>query len=130
MTTATPSPVSLTETAAPPNNRVRRRPAARALYAFDDCPPDRLIRLCRILCDRGYRGDSALYVMPHTHRFYLSIEETIPEDGAPLSPTLLLEEFGCRIVSASILCCLGEHARCLCAHDAIPTMAALMLHPK
>lgn len=126
MTTATPPPASLTGTAAP-MPRVRRHTAARALYAFDDCPPDRMIRLCRLLYDRGFRGDSTLYVMPHTHRFYLSVEEPIPEEGAPLPPTLLFEEFGTRIVSASILCCLDEHARCLCAHDAIPTVAALML---
>ena len=126
MTTATPHPAPLTGTATPPS-RVRRRTAAHALYAFDACPPDRLIRLCAMLCDRGYRGDSTLYIMPHSRRFYLSVEEPVPEEGAPLPPTLLLEEFGCRIVSASFLCCLGEHARCLCAHDAIPTMAALML---
>ncbi len=129
MTTATPSSVSLTGTAAPPP-RTRRRTAAHALYAFDDCPPDCLIRLCSMLCERGYRGDSALYIMPNSHRFYLSVEEPVSEEGAPLSPTLLLEEFGCRIISASILCCLGEHARCLCAHDAIPTMAALMVNTK
>lgn len=129
MTTATPHPVSLTGTAAPPP-RPHRRTAAQALYAFDSCTPDRLIRLCAILCDRGYHGDSALYIMPNSRRFYLSVEEPLSEEGMPLPPTLLLEEFGCRIVSASILCCLGEHARCLCAHDAIPTMAALMLHTK
>lgn len=128
MTTATPTPktASLTEAAAPKTGR-HRRTTARALYAFDDCPPDCLIRLCRLLHDRGFCGDSALYVMPHTHRFYLSVEEPIPTDGAPLPPTLLFEEFGTRIVSASMLCCLDEHARCLCAHDAVPTLAALML---
>lgn len=105
----------------------RKRTAARALYAFDDCPPADMIRICRLLHDRGFRGDSTLYVMPHTHRFYLSIEEPIPTEDTPLPPTLLLEEFGVRIASASMLCCLGEHARCICAHGAVPALARLSM---
>lgn len=107
--------------------RTRKRAAARALYAFDDCPPDRLIRICRLLQNRGFCGDSAAYVMPYSGRFYLSVEEHPPTADMPLPPTLLLEEFGTRIASASMLCCLGEHARCLCEHDAVALLAALTM---
>jgi len=124
--TATPQPPSLTETTAP-SPHTHKRTAAKTLYAFDDCPPARMIRICRLLHDRGFGGDSTLYVMPDSHRFYLSIEESISKDSAQLPPTLLLEEFGTRIVSASMLCCLDEHARCICAHDAVSVMAALMM---
>ncbi len=117
---------STTEVIAPPV-RARKRTAARALYAFDDCPPACMIRICCLLHNSGFHGDSTLYIMPHTHRFYLSVEEPVPEEGTPLPPTLLLEEFGTRIVSASMLCCLDEHARCICAHDAVQTLAALAL---
>lgn len=113
--------------AAAPSVRTRKRTAAQALYAFDDCTPACMIRICRLLHDRGFRGDSTLYVMPHTHRFYLSIEEPIPAENTPLPPTLLLEEFGVRIASASMLCCLGEHARCICAHGAVPALARLSM---
>lgn len=89
----------------------------RTLYAFDACPPERLCRLCRLLQKRGYIGDSTVWVMPHTRRFYLAVEESRPMG--------LLEEFGVRIAAASMLCCLGEHARCLCAHDAVARLAAL-----
>ena len=124
--TATPKPPSLTETAVP-SSRTQKLSAAKTLYAFDQCPPARMIRICRLLHDHGFCGDSTLYVMPHSHRFYLSIEEQLSKDGTQLPPTLLLEEFGTRIVSASMLCCLDEHARCICAHDAVSVMAALMM---
>lgn len=123
--TVTPQTTSLPETH--PSVGTRRRTAAQALYAFDDCTPACMIRICRLLHDRGFRGESALYVMPHTHRFYLSVEEPVPAVGKPLPPTLLLEEFGVRIASASMLCCLGEHARCICTHDAVTSVAALDL---
>ena len=105
--------------------RTRKRTVQRSLYAFDDCPPARMIRICCLLRDRGFHSDSTLYIMPHSRRFYLSLEEPLPPEGAPLPPTVLLEEFGVRIASASMLCCLDEHARCLCAHDAVETIAAL-----
>lgn len=124
--TAIPHTPSLTETTVP-SSHTHKRIAAKTLYAFDDCPPARMIRICRLLHDHGFRGDSTLYVMPHSHRFYLSIEETTAKDAESLPPTLLLEEFGTRIVSASMLCCLDEHARCICAHDAVAVMAALMM---
>ena len=123
--TATPQTTSLPETH--PSVGTRRRTAAQVLYAFDDCTPACMIRICRLLHDRGFRGESTLYVMPHTHRFYLSVEEPVPAVGKPRPPTLLLEEFGVRIASASMLCCLGEHARCICAHDAVASVAALDL---
>ncbi len=124
--TAVPHPTTSADAAAQ-TVRTRRRTAAQALYAFDDCTPACMIRICRLLHDRGFRGESTLYVMPHTHRFYLSVEEPIPAAGKPLPPTLLLEEFGVRIASASMLCCLGEHARCICAHNAVASLAALDL---
>jgi hypothetical protein len=115
--------------------RGHSRCAVRMLYAFDDCPPDRLIRICRLLQKRGYDGDSAAYVMPlgtsygtqHRHRFYLSVEECPPTETQPFPPTWILEEYGVRIAAASMLCCLDEHARCLCAHGAVQTLAALAL---
>ena len=122
---AIPTAAALTEAA--PTAHPHRRSAVRALYAFDDCPPDRMIRICRLLQKRGFHGDSAVYVMPHTGRFFLSVEEKPPTADSPISPTLLLEEFGTRIASASMLYCLGEHAKCLCGHDAVASLAALIL---
>ncbi|MBE6658938.1 MAG: adaptor protein MecA [Ruminococcaceae bacterium] len=122
---AIPTPVPLTETPHPP--RPRTRSTVRALYAFDDCPPDRMIRICHLLQKRGYCGDSAVYVMPHSGRFYLTVEERPPTADQPFPPTLLLEEFGTRIASASMLCCLCEHAKCLCEHDAVAVLAALTM---
>lgn len=125
--TTLPNSVSQTE----PRQDVfpqQRHGVLRALYAFDGCTPDRLIRICRLLQERGFTGDSAAYVMPHSGRFYLSVEERLPHTADRLlPPTLLLEEFGTRIASASLLCCLGEHARCLCEHDAVASLAALTI---
>ena len=128
-------PQTAAKTEAQPAARTHSRGAVRMLYAFDDCSPDRMIRICCLLQKRGYRGDSAVYVMPsctphgmpHAHRFYLSVEESPPTADVPFSPTWLLEEFGVRIAAASMLCCLDEHARCLCAHGAVQTLAALAL---
>ena len=123
-----PSAYSLTEslTEASAASKPSARAAVRALYAFDDCPPERLIRICRLLQKRGYRGTSAAYVMPHTRRFYLTVEESPQSDEMP-QPTGILEEYGTRIAAASMLCCLDEHARCLCDGDAVGTIAALAL---
>ena len=125
ITAPMPSPAE-TELQSP---HTAKRTAARALYAFDDCPPDQMIRICRLLHDRGFSGDSAVYLMPYSQRFYLSVEESPHRNGAVLPPTLLLEEFGTRIASASMLCCLDEHARCICAHDAVAVLAALAIRP-
>lgn len=121
-TAVTPIPSQETNVRPTP---ARKRTAARALYAFDDCTPATMIRICCLLHDRGFCGDSTLYVMPHSHRFYLSVEEQSDRDGTALPPTLLLEEFGTRIASASMLCCLGEHAVCICDHNAVAEIAAL-----
>ena len=120
-------PQTAANTELQPAHRTKKRGTVRMLYAFDDCPPDRMIRICRLLQKRGYDGDSAAYVMPHTHRFYLSVEEAQPTEAQPIPPTWLLEEFGVRIAAASMLCCLDEHARCLCANHAVEALAALDL---
>lgn len=124
-------PQTAAKTEEQPITRPRGHRAVRMLYAFDDCPPDRMIRICALLQKRGYDGESAAYVTrhgtPRSHRFYLSVEECPPTDDQPFPPTWLLEEYGVRIAAASMLCCLDEHARCLCAHDAVNTLAALDL---
>ena len=125
MPSTTTAPISAPSPTSAPTLRTQRRTAARVLYAFDDCTPACMIRICRLLQNRGFCGDSTLYVMPHSRRFYLCLEEMPMREGAPLPPTLLLEEFGVRIASASMLCCLDEHARCICAHDAVASLAAL-----
>ena len=128
-------PLSAAKNETKPRINTHSRGAVRVLYAFDDCPPDRMIRICRLLQKRGYVGDSAVYVMSgikshgmqHSHRFYLSVEDASPSADGTFPPTWLLEEFGTRIAAASMLCCLDEHARCLCAHDAVASLAALAL---
>ncbi|MBR5871702.1 MAG: adaptor protein MecA [Clostridia bacterium] len=119
-------PLTESHTEAPAASKASNRAAVRALYAFDNCPPERLIRICCLLQKRGYHGASAAYVMPHTRRFYLTVEE-YPQSDELLPPTGILEEYGTRIAAASMLCCLDEHARCLCDGDAVAAIAALAL---
>ena len=105
--------------------RPRSRGGVRTLYVFDDCPPERMLRICRLLQKRSYHGESAVYVMPHARRFYLCVEEVPPSAQMPFPPTMILEEFGTRIAAASMLSCLDEHARCLCPQNAVAELAAL-----
>ena len=110
-----------------PAAKPHSRTAVRALYAFDDCTPACFVRICSLLLRRGYSGDSAAYVMPRSRRFYLSVEEQPLSADLPYPPTGILAEYGTRIAAASMLCCLDEHARCLCEHDAVARIAALAI---
>lgn len=124
----------------------------QTLYALDDCMPSTLVMLCGLLLQRGYKGDSAAYVMHKAHtgagtinldaanigavsgtdqntaaRFYLALSESQSTIRLAVSPTAILEEYGTRIASSSMLLCLCEHALCLAPHHAIERIAAL--HP-
>lgn len=127
----------------------------QTLYALDDCMPSTLVMLCGLLLQRGYKGDSAAYVMHRAHdgvgystsgadnldavgigtvsgidqntaaRFYLALSESQSTIRLAVSPTAILEEYGTRIASSSMLLCLCEHALCLAPHHAIERIAAL-----
>ena len=127
----------------------------QTLYALDDCMPSTLVMLCGLLLQRGYKGDSAAYVMHRARdgvgystsgadnldavgigmvsgidqttaaRFYLALSESQSTIRLAVSPTAILEEYGTRIASSSMLLCLCEHALCLAPHHAIERIAAL-----
>ncbi len=105
------------------SKRTAETHALRTLYALEPCPPGTLLLLCRLLCLRGYHGDSAVYILNEPQRgehvrFCLVLEEV---GNMPALP----EEFGTRIAASSMLLCLSEHAVCLCAQDAVQRLSAL-----
>ena len=102
-------------------------PPLCTLYALEPCAPQTLFFLCRLLLLRGYCGDSAVYILERRPggeeaRFCLALSE--PQNQRGLSAVVILEEYGTRIASSSMLLCLAEHAVCLAAHGAVERLAA------
>ncbi len=94
------------------------------LYALYTDTPDTLLFLCRLLRARGYSGKSDAYTLPGTPpRFFLAVSES--GHRGPTAPTAILDEYGTRIASDTLIPYLREHGTCLVEENAVEQLAAL-----
>lgn len=103
-------------------NRTKKAPVPKEISVFGFDTMERMLAVCRRLCDMAYEGESEAY-LSDDGRCYLFLSDVECSEYLPFDEYSFIREYGTPESEKLLRPLVGEHARVICPENAVGCLA-------